>query len=37
MPSIARIILEQTEASVDEGEARSVDESVEADYKTGLY
>lgn len=37
MPSIARIILDQTEAGVDEGEARSVDESVEADYKTGLY
>ena len=37
MPSIARIILEQTEAGADEGQASSIDESVEADYKTGLY
>ena len=37
MPSIARIILEQTATAVDEGEARSIDESVEGDYRTGLY
>lgn len=37
MPSIARIILDQTEARVGDGEACSIDESVEADYKTGLY
>lgn len=38
MPSIARIILEQTcEASVDETEAAQADKDVEGDYKTGLY
>lgn len=38
LPSIARIILEQTcETGVDEAEARKADESVEGDYKTGLY
>jgi len=38
MPSIARIILEQTcEAGVDEAEARKADQDVEGDYKTGLY
>ena len=38
LPSIARIILEQTcETGVDEGEAAAADESVEGDYRTGLY
>lgn len=38
MPSIARIILEQTcDAGVDEREAAKADEEVEGDYKTGLY
>jgi PPOX class probable FMN-dependent enzyme len=38
MPSIARIILEQTcESGVDEAEARKADIDVEADYKSGLY
>ncbi len=38
MPSIARIILEQTcEAGVDEAEAAKADRDVEGDYKTGLY
>lgn len=38
MPSIARIILQQTcEAGVDEAEAAKADESVEGDYKTGLW
>ncbi len=38
MPSIARIILDQTcEAPVAEKEAAEIDESVERDYKTGLY
>lgn len=38
MPSIARIILDQTcEAGVDEREARAADESVEGDYRSGLY
>ena len=38
LPSIARIILEQTcEAGVDEREAAAADESVEGDYRTGLY
>lgn len=38
LPSIARIILEQTcEAGVDETEAAAADESVEGDYRTGLY
>jgi uncharacterized protein len=38
MPSIARIILDQVTASaIDESEARQADESVENDYKTGLY
>lgn len=38
LPSIARIILEQTcEAGVDEKEAAEADESVEGDYRTGLY
>jgi PPOX class probable FMN-dependent enzyme len=38
LPSIARIILAQTcEAGVDEAEAREADESVEGDYRTGLY
>jgi PPOX class probable FMN-dependent enzyme len=38
MPSIARIIMEQTcEAGVDEAEAAKADQDVEGDYKTGLY
>jgi PPOX class probable FMN-dependent enzyme len=38
LPSIARIILEQTcETGVDEREAVAADESVEGDYRTGLY
>jgi hypothetical protein len=38
LPSIARIILAQTcETGVDEADARQADESVEGDYKTGLY
>ena len=38
MPSIARIIMEQTsDTGVDEAEAREADESVEGDYRTGLY
>jgi PPOX class probable FMN-dependent enzyme len=38
MPSIARIIMEQTcEAGVDEAEAAEADRDVEGDYKTGLY
>lgn len=38
MPSIARIILEQTcETGVDEGEAARADADVEGDYRTGLY
>lgn len=38
MPSIARIILEQTSAAgVDEREASEADASVESDYRTGLY
>jgi len=38
LPSIARVILEQTcETGVDEGEAAAADESVEGDYRTGLY
>jgi PPOX class probable FMN-dependent enzyme len=38
MPSIARIIMEQTcEAGVDEAEAADADRDVEGDYKTGLY
>jgi PPOX class probable FMN-dependent enzyme len=38
MPSIARIILEQTcEGGVDEAEAAEADRGVEGDYKTGLY
>jgi uncharacterized protein len=37
MPSIARIILDQTGAGVDEAEARGLDEKVEGDYKSGLY
>ncbi len=38
MPSIARIILDQTcEVPVAESEAAKIDESVETDYKTGLY
>lgn len=38
MPSIARIILEQTcDAGVDETEAAKADQDVEGDYKTGLY
>jgi hypothetical protein len=38
MPSIARIILEQTcETDVDEKEAAAADASVEADYRNGLY
>jgi PPOX class probable FMN-dependent enzyme len=38
LPSIARIILAQTcETGIDEGEAAKADESVEGDYKTGLY
>jgi PPOX class probable FMN-dependent enzyme len=38
LPSIARIILAQTcEAGVNEAEAATADESVEGDYKTGLY
>ena len=38
MPSIARIILDQTcEAGVNEAEAAKADESVEGDYRTGLY
>lgn len=38
MPSIARIILEQTcETEVDETEASGIDAKVEQDYKTGLY
>lgn len=38
MPSIARIILEQTcETGVDETVAREADADVEGDYKTGLY
>ncbi len=38
LPSIARIILAQTcETGVDEAVARQADESVEGDYKTGLY
>jgi predicted pyridoxine 5'-phosphate oxidase superfamily flavin-nucleotide-binding protein len=38
MPSIARIILEQScEAGVTEQDAQAADESVEGDYRTGLY
>ena len=37
MPSIARIILDQTDTAVKEAEACEIDERVEADYKTGLY
>ena len=38
LPSIARIILAQTcEAGVNEEEAAQADQSVEGDYKTGLY
>lgn len=38
MPSIARIIMEQTcESGVDEAEARKADEDVEGDYRSGLY
>jgi hypothetical protein len=38
MPSIARIIMEQTcETAVDEKEAVAADADVEADYRTGLY
>jgi PPOX class probable FMN-dependent enzyme len=38
MPSIARIILEQScEAGVNEQDAQAADESVEGDYRTGLY
>ena len=38
MPSIARIILEQTcEAGVDEAEAATADRDVESDYRSGLY
>ncbi len=38
MPSIARIIMEQTcETGVDEAAAREIDADVEQDYKTGLY
>ena len=38
LPSIARIILAQTcETGVDEADARQADESVEGDYKSGLY
>ncbi len=38
LPSIARIILDQTcESGVDEAEAAKADNSVEGDYKTGLY
>jgi hypothetical protein len=37
MPSIARIILDQTGAGVHEAEARGIDEKVEGDYKSGLY
>lgn len=38
LPSIARIIMAQTcETGVDEHEAARADESVEGDYKTGLY
>ena len=38
LPSIARIILAQTcETGIDEREAAKADESVEGDYKTGLY
>ena len=38
LPSIARIILAQTcETGVDEADARQADESVEGEYKSGLY
>lgn len=37
MPSIARIILEQTETPVAEAEACAIDDKVESDYETGLY
>lgn len=38
LPSIARIILAQTcESGVNEEEAAQADQSVEGDYKTGLY
>ena len=38
MPSIARIILEQTcDEGVDEAKAAKADQDVEGDYKTGLY
>lgn len=37
MPSIARIILEQTSTAVAEAEAAAIDADVEGDYKTGLY
>ena len=37
MPSIARIILEQTETEVAEAEAAEIDQAVETSYKTTLY
>lgn len=37
MPSIARIILEQTGTAVDETEAAEIDAKVEVSYRSGLY
>ncbi|MCX7349114.1 MAG: pyridoxamine 5'-phosphate oxidase family protein [Alphaproteobacteria bacterium] len=37
LPSIARIILEQTCTPVGEAEAQQIDAGVEGDYRTGLY